>query len=63
MDPKFQALFFGLALICFIICTFYNTSIMEGTVRHRIIWSSPNLIALGLFFVDLVWFYTAFKVS
>lgn len=61
MDTKFQALWFGLALACFLVTAFWSWgSGVDGTGRGPI-WRTPNLIALGLAFFTLVFFWTAFR--
>lgn len=46
-------LWFLLALVCFVVSAFWDW--------ETIAWRKPSLIALGLAFFTLVFFWTAFK--
>ncbi len=60
MDPKYQAVWFGLALACFLITAFWGWGNADGSGRGPI-WRTPNLLALGLAFFTIVFFWQAFR--
>ena len=56
MDPKYQFVFFLLALVCFVASAFWD---MEETKPRKL--GSVNLVSLGLAFFDIVFMYNAYK--
>jgi hypothetical protein len=62
MDPKFQMLWFLLALICFVVSAFWSTYPAGTADQPRAFrLGGVNLVALGLAFFTVVFFWTAFK--
>jgi hypothetical protein len=56
MDPKYQFVFFLLALVCFVASAFWNLEETKPRTLH-----SVNLVSLGLAFFDIVYLYNAYK--
>lgn len=54
MDPAWQAVCYGLAALCFLLATFAGTSIPTGKI---------NLVALGLLFAVIVFFWQALAAA
>jgi hypothetical protein len=56
MDPKYQFVFFLLALVCFVASAFWD---IEKSKPRTLV--NVNLVSLGLAFFDIVFMYNAYK--